>query len=72
MLSFSKFVGEWRTSEIEKDKILIEYSYTLYSNNVLLYPINWIFTKIFWKRYMKQAMENVRQVTIDQEAYLYQ
>ena len=45
MLSFNKFVGEWQTTEIEKDKILIEYTYTLYSNNVLLYPFNWIFTK---------------------------
>jgi hypothetical protein len=71
MLSFNKFVGEWQTTEIEKGKILIEYTYTLYSNNVLLYPINWIFTKTFWKKYMKHALENVKQLTIDKEPYLY-
>ena len=31
MLGFYKFVGEWKTTEIEKDKILIEYTYTLYT-----------------------------------------
>ncbi len=71
MLGFSKFVGEWQTTEIEKDKILIEYTYTLYSNNVLLYPINWIFTNTFWRKYMKQALENVRQITLDKEPYQY-
>ena len=71
MLSFSKFVGEWQTTELGKDKILIEYTYTLYSNNVLLYPINWIFTNTFWRKYMKQALENVRQITLDKEPYQY-
>ena len=71
MLGFYKFIGEWQTTELEKDKILIEYTYTLYSNNILLYPINWVFTKTFWKKYMKQALENVRQITIDKEPYQY-
>jgi hypothetical protein len=71
MLGFHKFVGEWQTTEIEKDKILIEYSYTLYANNPLFYPVNWLFTKTFWKRYMKQVLENVRQLTIDKEPYLH-
>jgi hypothetical protein len=26
-----KFVGEWQTTELEKDKIYVEYTYTLYS-----------------------------------------
>jgi hypothetical protein len=30
MLGFYKFVGEWQTTELEKDKILIEYTYTLF------------------------------------------
>jgi hypothetical protein len=71
MLSFYKFIGEWKTTEIEKDKILVEYTYTLYSNRVLLYPLNWIFTKLFWRKYMKQALENVRQITKDKEPYQY-
>ncbi len=72
MLGFYKFVGEWRTTELEKDKILIEYTYTLYANNPLLYPVNWLFTKTFWRKYMKHAMENIRQLTIDKEPYLYE
>ncbi len=71
MLGFYKFIGEWKTTELEKDKILIEYTYTLYSNNVLLYPINWIFTKTFWRIYMKHVLENVRQLTINNEPYQY-
>jgi hypothetical protein len=29
MLGFYKFVGEWQTTEIKKDKILVGYTYTL-------------------------------------------
>jgi hypothetical protein len=71
MLGFYKFVGEWQTTELEKDKFYVEYTYTLYSNNMFLYPINWIFTKAFWRKYMKQVLENVRQLTIDKEPYQY-
>ena len=71
MLGFSKFVGEWRTTEIEKNKILIEYTYTLHSDIALLYPMNWLFTKTFWKTYMKRALENIRQLTINNEPYLF-
>jgi hypothetical protein len=72
MLGFYKFVGEWQTTELEKDKILIEYTYKLHSNIALLYPINWLFTKTFWRTYMKRAMENIRQLTINKEAYQYE
>ena len=71
MLGFYKFVGEWQTIEIEKDKILVEYTYTLHSKNPLLYPINWLFTKTFWRKYMKRVLENVRKLTIDKEPYQY-
>lgn len=71
MLGFYKFVGEWQTTELEKEKILVEYTYTLYSNNVILYPINWIFTKTFWRKYMEHALENVRQLVINNEPYQY-
>jgi hypothetical protein len=72
ILGFYKFVGEWQTSELEKDKILVNYNYTLYAKNPLLYPLNWLFTKIFWRRYMKQVLENVRQLCIEKEPYLFE
>lgn len=71
MLSFYKFVGEWQTTELEPNKILVEYSYTLHSNSVLLYPLNWLFAKTFWKTYMKQVLENVRSMAYNNEPYLY-
>lgn len=71
MLGFSKFTGEWKTTELEPNKIEIEYTYTLHSNVALLYPLNWIFTKTFWRIYMKRVLENIRQMTIDKEPYLY-
>jgi hypothetical protein len=71
MLSFSKFVGEWQTKELSKDKILVEYTYTLHSDNALLYPINWLFTKVYWRNYMKQVIENIRALINHNEPYLY-
>jgi len=71
MLGFSKFVGEWRTTELERNKILIEYTYSLHSEIVLLYPLNWLFAKIFFRKYMKNVLENVREMIRNNEPYLY-
>jgi hypothetical protein len=71
MLGFSKFTGEWKTTELEPNKILVEYTYTLHSDIPILYPINWLFTKTFWRKYMKQALENIRKLAYNKEPYLY-
>ncbi|MBK8342654.1 MAG: hypothetical protein IPL12_04565 [Bacteroidetes bacterium] len=71
MLGFYKFVGEWKTTAVEPNKIKIEYTYTMYSRNPLLYPLNWLFTNIFWKKYMQHVLENIRLLTINNEPYLY-
>lgn len=72
MLGFTRFEGEWQTTELEPNKILVEYTYTLYSNVTLLYPLNWLFTNTFWKAYMKRVLENIRQMAYTNEPYLYE
>ncbi len=72
MLGFSKFVGKWKTTELEANKILIDYTYTMHSEITLLYPLNWLFTKIFWKIYMKRVLENIRKMTLEKEPYLFE
>lgn len=72
MLSFTKFVGEWKTTELAPNKIAIDYTYTLHSNIAILYPLNWLFAKTFWKIYMKRVMENIRKMTNEKEPYLYE
>lgn len=71
MLGFSKFVGEWKTTELETNTILIEYTYTLHSDIVLLYPLNWLFAKTFWRRYMKRVLHNVKVLASGNEPYIY-
>jgi hypothetical protein len=72
MLGFSKFVGEWKTTEIQENKILIEYTYTMHSDIVWLYPLNWLFTKTFWRIYMKRVLENVKNLAYSDAPYQYQ
>ncbi len=72
MLGFYKFEGEWKTTEIEHDNILIEYTYTLHSANPLYYPLNWLFANMFWKTYMKRVLENVRHLAYNNEPYKYE
>ena len=72
MLGFTKFVGEWGTTELAPNEILIDYTYTLHSNAFLLYPLNWLFAKTFWKVYMKRVLENVRAMAEGNEPYQYQ
>lgn len=71
MLGFSKFTGEWKTTELEPNRIFIEYTYTLHSEIALLYPLNWLFTKTFWRIYMKRVMENIRKMAYENKPYLY-
>ena len=71
MFGFTKFVGEWKTIEIEANKIKIQYTYTLHSGIVLLYPFNWIFAKTFWRIYMKRVLENIKTMIDNEDPYLY-
>lgn len=71
MLGFSKFVGEWKTTELEPSIILVEYTYTMHSDTTLLYPLNWLFTKTFWRVYMKRVLENIRVMAEGNEPYMY-
>jgi len=71
LIGFSKFVGEWQTTELEPNKIEIKYTYTMHSTNALLYPLNWLFTKTFWRIYMKRVLENIRRMIESKEPYLY-
>ena len=70
-LGFHKFVGEWKVSELEKNKVLVEYTYYLHSDMPILYLFNWMFVHFFWKSYMKRVLENIRQMVINNEPYLY-
>jgi len=71
MLGFYKFVGEWKTVQLEPNKIMIEYTYSLHSNVPIFYPVNWLFAKTFWKAYMKRVLENVKNMACQNETYLY-
>lgn len=72
VLGFDKFIGEWKTTQIEADKIFVEYSYSLHSKTILLYPINFIFANTFWKTYMKRVLKNVKKMAYAKEPYLYE
>ncbi|MCE3294487.1 MAG: hypothetical protein K0R65_201 [Crocinitomicaceae bacterium] len=72
MLGFSKFAGKWKTTELEPDKVLVEYTYDLHADTALLYPINWLFAKLFWKKYMQRVLENIRKMIAAKEPYLYE
>ena len=71
MLGFNRFVGEWRTTELEPGKIRIDYTYTLHAKTWLFYPLNWLFAKVFWYVYMGQVLENVRRLAEGDEPYRY-
>lgn len=72
MAGFYKFIGEWKVTEKIEGKILVEYSYSLYSNKPIYFPLNWIFAKIFWPIYMKRVLNNIKKMAYDKEPYLYE
>ena len=68
MLGFYKFEGEWKTTELSPNNIQIDYTYTQYFKTPFLYPLNWMFTHLFWKKYMKQVLENIRIIAEGNES----
>lgn len=71
MFGFSKFVGKWATTEMEPNKILVEYLYILHAEIPWLYPLNWLFAKTLWRLYMKQVMRNIECMIQSNEPYQY-
>ncbi|HBK87053.1 MAG: hypothetical protein U0289_15750 [Cyclobacteriaceae bacterium] len=71
ILGFSKFTGEWQTTEFGTNKILIRYTYTMHSDQWILFPVQWLFTKLLWRVYMRHVLENVRQLAYQEEPYMY-
>jgi hypothetical protein len=53
MLSFYKFVGRWETEKLANEKIRINYTYCLHSNNLLLFPI----LLDFWQNFLENVYE---------------
>jgi len=62
VLGFYKFVGEWKTTELSSNN----------SKNILLYPFNLLFAKTFWIVYMKQVLNNIKELAYDNEPYQYE
>jgi hypothetical protein len=67
---FERFQGEWFTHQQPDGRVHIRYRYTMFSGSPLLYPIHWLFTRLLWRMYMRQVLENIRQLTLQEEPYL--
>ncbi|MFO0558702.1 MAG: hypothetical protein U0269_11865 [Polyangiales bacterium] len=71
MLGFTRFVGEWKTTELAPDEIRVDYTYTLHADAALLAPAQWLFAKAFWPVYMRRVLENVRKLAYSNEPYQF-
>jgi hypothetical protein len=49
----------------------VDYTYTLHAHNLLLFPLNYLFARLFWKRYMAQVLRNVQQLAETNEPYQF-
>ena len=71
MAGFYKFVGEWKTTQIEVGKIQVDYTYQLHSDKPHYYLLNWLFAKLFWPIYMRRVMHKIKMMAYDKEPYIY-
>jgi hypothetical protein len=71
MLGFYQFEGTWETERISEHQTKVIYSYDLFANNILLYPLQWLFAQLFWRRYMSQVLDNIQRMCEEREEYLY-
>jgi len=70
-MGFTKFQGEWFTTQQKDGKIQIRYKYTMFSDSTLFYPFHWLFTNVIWKNYMQHVMENIRKLAKEEAPYLH-
>lgn len=70
-MGFTKFQGEWFTTQLKDGKIQIRYRYTMFSDSTLFYPFHWLFTKVIWKNYMQHVMDNIRKLVREEAPYLH-
>ena len=71
MLGFYQFEGTWETTRISEHQTQVIYAYDLFANNILLYPLQWLFAQLFWRRYMLQVLDNIQRMCEEREEYLY-
>ena len=71
MLGFYEFEGVWKTIPIQQDLIQIEYTYILKAKGIVLAPLQWLFAKTFWKRYMNHVLQNIEKLIAQEEPYKY-
>lgn len=71
MIGFTRFVGEWQTTEVAPGQVRIDYTYALHADMPVLYPLNWLFAKTFWRIYMGRVLENIRRMAYHEEPYQY-
>lgn len=70
-LGLYKFQGEWDTTAIDANHTQIVYTYSMFSKNILLYPIQWLFVKLIWKNYMRQVLSTVQVLAEGDEPFQY-
>lgn len=71
MLDIWQFTFEWTTTELSPNKIQINYDYTIHAKGFVFIPLQWLFAKVFYKKYMNQVLENVRRMAEGDEPFLY-
>ncbi|MBK9639779.1 MAG: hypothetical protein IPO72_00425 [Saprospiraceae bacterium] len=62
MLGFISLKEKWKTTPLSEAEILVEYTYTLFANQVLLYPFNWLFAHLFLAHVHERVLENVHKM----------
>ena len=72
MLGFYQFDGTWVTHKLDNELIEITYTFQLYANGFMLYPLQWTFANVFWKNYMKKVYQNVEALILSETPYIYE
>lgn len=70
-IGFSKFQGELFFEEVQKDRIFVKWKYSLYSSSILIYPVQFLFTKLLWKGNMSRALIRMKKAAESKSELLY-
>ena len=72
MFFAEKAIGEWKVIPFSGNKMMVKYSYTFYSKNMVYHFFTVMFVHIQWKGMMKKALQGIKKMAESDEKFVYE
>lgn len=72
MLGINKFEGQYFVRATDNQRVSVKWIYTLHTDIILLFPFQWFFAHMFWKKQMQNGIRHMKKFAESEKPFLYQ